>query len=223
MTWLHGAWAVFWKDARLELRHRYAVNLLLMFVLSALVLVIYAVGQEVVSVRVEAALLWIVILFSGAVGLGRAFIAEEERGTVLLLQLNTRPSMVYAGKLLFNFLLVLALNGVAVGAFLVLLSVEVRQPGLLALTLLLGALGLSGTTTLLAALIARTGGRGPLLPVLLFPLLIPLLLSAISATRHALPDGQGWNGATDELLALTGFAGTVITASVLLFDYVWND
>ncbi|MDX1546227.1 MAG: heme exporter protein CcmB [Rhodothermales bacterium] len=223
MTWLHGAWAVFWKDARLELRHRYAVNLLLMFVLSALVLVIYAVGQEVVSVRVEAALLWIVILFSGAVGLGRAFIAEEERGTVLLLQLNTRPSMVYAGKLLFNFLLVLALNGVAVGAFLVLLSVEVRQPGLLALTLLLGALGLSGTTTLLAALIARTGGRGPLLPVLLFPLLIPLLLSAISATRHALPDGQGWSGATDELLALTGFAGTVITASVLLFDYVWND
>ncbi|HMB93312.1 MAG TPA: heme exporter protein CcmB, partial [Rhodothermales bacterium] len=201
----------------------YAINMLLMFVLSALLLVIFAIGQEPVSDRVQAALLWIVILFSAAIGLGRAFIAEEERGTVLLLQLNTRASMVYAGKLLFNFLLVLGLNVVAVGAFLLLLNVEVRLPGLLLTTLVLGALGLSGATTLLAAIIARTANRGPLLPVLLFPLLIPLLLSVVSATKSALPNGLGWAAASDEMLTLVGFAGVVITASVLLFDYVWND
>lgn len=223
MDWLHGTWAVFWKDLTLELRSRYAINMLLMFVLSALLLVVFAIGQEPVSDRVQAALLWIVILFSAAIGLGRAFIAEEERGTVLLLQLNTRASMVYAGKLLFNFLLVLGLNVVAVGAFLVLLNVEVRLPGLLLTTLLLGALGLSGATTLLAAIIARTANRGPLLPVLLFPLLIPLLLSVVSATRSALPNGLGWAAASDEMLTLVGFAGVVITASVLLFEYVWND
>ncbi len=223
MTWFHGAWAVFAKDLRLELRSRYAINLLLMFVLAALLLVLFAVGRETLSTRVQSALLWIVILFSASVGLGRAFVAEEERGTVLLLQLNTRASMVYAGKLLFNFLLVLGLNVVAVGVFLVLLSVEVRLPGLLLTTLLLGALGLSGATTLLAAIIARTANRGPLLPVLLFPLLIPLLLSVVNATRHALPEGNGWAASTNDLLALTGFAGVVITASVLLFDYVWND
>ncbi len=221
--WLYGAWAVFAKDLKLELRSRYAVNLLLMFVLAALLLVAFAVGQEPVSERVQAALLWVVILFSSAIGLGRAFIAEEERGTVLLLQLNTRGSMVYAGKLLFNFLLVLGLNLVALGAFFVLLHVEVRLPGLLLLTLMLGALGLAGATTLLAAIIARTANRGPLLPVLLFPLLIPLLLSVVGATRHALPNGLGWAASGDELMALTGFAGVVITASVLLFDYVWND
>ncbi|MDX1545983.1 MAG: heme exporter protein CcmB, partial [Rhodothermales bacterium] len=131
MNWFYGAWAVFTKDLRLELRSRYAVNLLLMFVLAALLLVLFAIGQESISARVQAALLWIVILFSAAVGLGRAFVAEEERGTVLLLQLNTRASMVYAGKLLFNFLLVLGLNIVALGAFLVLLGVEVQRPGLL--------------------------------------------------------------------------------------------
>ncbi len=221
--WLYGAWAVFAKDLKLELRSRYAVTLLLMFVLAALLLVAFAVGQEPVSERVQAALLWVVILFSSAIGLGRAFIAEEERGTVLLLQLNTRGSMVYAGKLLFNFLLVLGLNLVALGAFFVLLHVEVRLPGLLLLTLMLGALGLAGATTLLAAIIARTANRGPLLPVLLFPLLIPLLLSVVGATRHALPGGLGWAASADALLALTGFAGVVITASVLLFDFVWND
>ncbi len=223
MDWLHGAWAVFSKDLKLELRNRYAINMLLMFVLAALLLVLFAVGQEEMSERVQAALLWVVILFSAAVGLGRAFIAEEERGTVLLLQLNTRGSMVYAGKLLFNFLLVLGVNLVAVGVFFVLLNVEAPLPGLLLTTLVLGALGLSGATTLLAAIIARTAQRGPLLPVLLFPLLVPLLVSVVSATRNALPAGAGWPASTDALLTLVGFAGVVITASVLLFDYVWND
>lgn len=223
MNWLAGAWAVFEKDLKLELRSRYAINMLLMFVLASLLLVLFAVGQEPVSARVQSALLWVVILFSAAVGLGRAFISEEERGTVLLLQLNTRASMVYAGKLLFNFMLVLALNVVAVAALLVLMNVTVRAPGLLACTLLLGALGLSGATTLLSAVIARASNRGPLLPVLLFPVLVPLLLSVVSATRSALPNGLGWNAARDELTTLVGFAGVVITASVLLFDYVWQD
>lgn len=221
--WLHGAWAVFAKDLKLELRSRYAINMLLMFVLGSLLLMVFAIGQQPVSEKVESALLWVVILFSGAIGLGRSFISEEERGTVLLLQLNTRGSMVYAGKLLFNFLLVLVLNLVALGAFALLLDVEVQLPGLLLLTLVLGALGLAGATTLLAAIIARTASSGPLLPVLLFPLLIPLLLSVINATKNALPLGHGWMASIGDLLTLIGFSGVVITASVLLFDYVWND
>jgi len=223
MAWLYGAWAVFEKDMRLELRSRYAVNMLLMFVLSSILLMLFGIGQEPVGERVQAALLWIVILFSAAVGLGRSFISEEERGTVLLLQLNTRGSMVYAGKLLFNFLLVLGVNLVALGAFIVLLNVEIQLPSLLLTTLVLGALGLAGATTLLAAIIARSANKGPLLPVLLFPLLVPLLLSVVGATRHALPNGLGWPASTDELTTLSGFAGVVVTASVLLFDYVWND
>lgn len=141
---------------------------------------------------------------------------------MLLLQLNTYGSMVFAGKLLFTFLLTLVLNAVAVAVLIVLLHVQVAFPGLLALTLGLGALGLSGATTLLAALIARSS-KGPMLPVLLFPVLVPLLLSVVTATRHALAGGLGWRAAGDELTTLVGFAGVVITASVLLFDHVWRD
>ena len=223
MMWLAGTWAVFEKDVRLELRSRYAINMLLMFVLASLLLMLFAVGQEPISQRVQSALLWIVILFAASIGLGRSFISEEERGTVLLLQLNTMPSMVYAGKLLFNFLLVLVLNVVAVVVMIILLSIEVSSPGLLAATVLLGSLGLAGATTLLAAIIARASNRGPLLPVLLFPILVPLLMSVVTATRHALLLGQGWGDSSDELTTLVAFAGVVITASVLLFDHVWND
>jgi len=223
-AWLRGFWAVFEKDIKLELRARYAINMLLLFALGALVVIAFAVGPTPLSARVQAALLWTVLLFAAAVGLGRAFISEEERGTMLLLQLNLRPGAVYAGKLLVNFVLLLALNLVAVGAFAVLLRVQVAWPGLLALTLLLGSIGLAGATTLLSALIARAaGGRGALLPVLLFPVLVPLLLSAVEATRSALLVAEGWAAATDELLTLVGFGGAVITAAVLLFDYIWLD
>jgi len=220
--WMRGAWAVFRKDLRTEFRSRTAVNVLLMFVLSALLLVLFAIGQETVNERVQSALLWVVILFSASIGLGRSFVAEEETGTILLLQLNTRPSMVFAGKLLYTLVLVLGLNSVAVAVFLVMLDVPVRMPGLLLVTLGLGALGLSGATTLLAALIARAARRGPLLPVLLLPLLVPLLISVVTATRAAIL-GLGWSAAATQLYTLVGFAGTTISAATLLFDYVWTD
>jgi heme exporter protein B len=222
MDWLAGAWAVFRKDVRVELRDRYAINMLLMFVLAALLLVLFAVGQQPLSAQVQAALLWIVILFSAAIGLGRAFVSEEEQGTVLLLQLNVRGSMVFAGKLLFNLVLVAGMSAVAAAAFLVLLGVPVRAPGLMAATLVLGAVGLSGATTLLSALIARAARRGPLLPVLLLPVLTPLLVSVVSATRKAI-DGLAWAAAGDELLTLVGFGGATLSAAILLFDYVWMD
>ncbi len=225
--WLHGTGAVLRKDLKLELRSRYILSTLLIFVASALLLVMLAVGREAISAKLQAGLLWIVILFTAALGLGRAFVAEEERGTILLLRLHTRPSMVYAGKLLYSFLLILAVNVILTGVFITLSGVEIALPGLLGVTLLLGTLGLAGVTTLLAAIIARTSRRGTLLPVLLFPLLIPLLLAAVDATEQSLTGGTpllgGWAASMQSLVAMGSFAGVVISASVLLFDYVWVD
>jgi heme exporter protein B len=222
MDWLAGTWAIFRKDLRIELRNRYGINSLLLFVLGTLLLVLFAVGPQPLSARVQSALLWIAMLFSASIGLGRAFVAEQEGGTVLLLRLNTRPSMVFAGKLLFNLLLIGGLTILATGAFLLLLDISVRTPSLLAATLALGAVGLAVATTLLAALVARAARRGPLLPVLLLPLLVPLLVSGTSATRKALV-GEPWLGAQDELLTLFGFAGATLSAAVVLFDYVWEE
>jgi heme exporter protein B len=225
MDWLAGAWAIFAKDVQLELRARYALNALGMFVASSLLLAAFAVGREGVDPEVAAGLLWIVIVFAAAVGMGRAFVSEVERGTVLLLRLHTRGSMVYSGKLLFNALLIGVMNVLATAGFVVVLGLRVQTPGLLLAALFLGALGLAGATTLLSAIIARTAGGGPMLAVLAFPLLVPLLLSVVRATQRALlaPPVEAWAAATDDLVALFAYAGAVITASVLLFDYVWDE
>jgi len=238
LHWLHGSWAILLKDLKLELRNRYALNALLIFVLSTILIVLLGIGEDM-STRAQAGLLWIVILFSAAVGLGRSFVAEEEGKTALLLRLHTRGSMVYAGKLVFTFVLGLSVSLVSLGAFVLLLNVTVAHPYLLFLTLLLGTLGLSGVTTFLAAIMSRTAQRGPLLPVLLFPLLFPLLLTAIDATHACFEGGAveqqvvtlfNFAGAVItasafvlDIVTLFSYAGAFITASVLLFDYLWND
>jgi len=128
MTWFAGAWAVFRKDLRVELRSRYAVNSLLLFALGTLLIVAFAIGPQPVSARVRSALLWIVLLFAASIGLGRSFVAEHEGGTALLLRLHTRASMVFAGKLLFNLCLVSLLTLTATAVFMLLIGGAVEPP-----------------------------------------------------------------------------------------------
>lgn len=108
--WIQSATAIFQKDLILEFRSRYSINALLLFVLASVFLLSLAVGPGGLSIEVTSALLWIVILFAAVIGLGRAFVSEEERGTVLLLQLNATPGAIYAGKLFFNLALSLAMH-----------------------------------------------------------------------------------------------------------------
>ena len=224
MSFLSATWAVFLNDVRLEARTRTALGALAMFVAASLVLVSISLSASPVSVPVASALLWIVIVFAGAVGLGRAFVAEEERGTTLLLRLAAPPSAVYAGKLLFNAALTLALSVVAALGMRLLLPTPLGAPAVFWTGLALGALGLASTTTLLSALLARAQAAGPLLPVLAFPLLVPLLYPAVSLTTSASGSPVGaWAAARPDLVALAAYAGLTATASLLLFEYVWRD
>ncbi len=223
MRWLAGTLSVVANDARLELRTRVALSGLGLFVAASLILVRIAV-QGAPTVPVAAALLWIVVVFAAAVGLGRAFVAEEERGTSLLLQLHLRPSQVFAGKLAFNVALMTAVVALAAGGFRILVPVPLGAPGVWAAALALGAVGIAGTTTLLSALVARARAAGPLLPVLAFPLLVPLLYPAVALTELASGSAAGvWDAAAEDLTLMASYAGLLISASFLLFDYVWRD
>ena len=217
------ALAVFRKDLQLELRRRVALNTLLVFALATVAVVYFAALRAPLDPRTHAALLWVVMLFAASVGLGRAFTAEVETGTDWLLRGHVPALAVYGGKLLFTLALTFVLGGVSSGALLLVLGVGVDHAGLLALTVALGGVGLAGAVTLLSAIIARAQGGGALLPVLLFPLLVPLLLSAVRLTRAALDGGDGWRGATDGLVTLGAFAVVVVAAAVLLFEYVWDE
>ncbi len=221
--WMRSMLAIFLKDARIEWRNRFGVNLLVLFVLSAVMLLVFALGREAVSDAVIAALYWIIIIFAASSGLGRAFIAEEEGRTVILLQTHVPGSAVFIGKLFFNLILILVANILAMGSFVIFMNADIANWPVFLLTVLLGSIGLSGATTILAAIIARTGNGGSVLPVLLLPILVPLLLSVVHATVVALDVRGSWLAVRTDLATLVAYAGAVITASVLLFDFVWKD
>lgn len=220
---LRAALAVFRKDLRQELRRRVAVNTLVVFALATVLVVYFATVRAPLDGRAHAALLWVIVVFAASVGLGRAFTQEVEQGTDILLRQHVPPGAVYAGKLLFTLLLTFVLGGVAAGVYVLVVGVGVPEPMLLAATLALGGAGLAAATTLLSALIARAQGGAALLPVLLFPVLVPLLLAAVRLTRAALDDGFGWTGTQDGFVTLGAFLGLVVLGAILLFEYVWDE
>ncbi len=224
MAWLSGALAVLLNDLRLELRTRVALGALALFVAASLVLVAVTVGRAQPTVPVVAAMLWIVIVFAVAVGLGRSFVAEEERGTSLLLTLALRPSQIYAGKLAGNVLITLAVAALAGAGVRILLPVPVGAPSVWWTALALGAVGLASASTLLSALVARARAAGPLLPVLSFPVVVPVLLPAVSMTVGASGAADGaWAAAQADVTGLVAYAGLLVSASFLLFEWVWRD
>src|SRR5512139_1359149 len=96
-SWVRSVVAVFLKDWRSELRTRYAMSALVMFVITTIAILMFSIGSEEPPADVVSGMLWVVIFFASMSGLSRTFVMEEERGTVMTLQLLTGPGAVYAG------------------------------------------------------------------------------------------------------------------------------
>lgn len=215
--------AIVTKDLQSELRTRYALNALLMFVITTVSIILFALRGDQPSSTVLAGMFWVVVFFSAMSGLSRAFVSEEERGTALTLQLVAASSSVYFGKLFFNILLTLSLVlGVLIVYTLAFPGFTIRSPDVFLVTVLLGSLGLASAATIIAAIIAKANTRGTLYPVLSFPILIVLLMSVMNATAKAL-DGEQFGEAAVDFLVLISYVMVITAGSYLLFDYVWKD
>ena len=219
-------WAVFIKDLRSELRSRYAINALLLFAVSTAVAV--SLGTPLIGTRrdgdgvsVQAALLWIALLFAALNGLSRSFVQEEETRTALALRLAAPPLAVYGGKLMFNLLLLLVLDAVTSALFALFVRVQVGNLGMFIAILGVGSLTLAATTTILAAIIAKASLKSALFAVLAFPQLVPLLVIAIKGTELAIA-GESWSRGWPFLQTLLAFAAAMLAASLLLFRTVWE-
>ncbi len=221
-TWAAEAMAVFAKEWRCEFRTRYALNTLGLFAFTTLVVVSVSLGPLGVSVSQGTAvlpvLLWIILLFSAAAGLPRAFVQEEETQTATALRLAATPSALFCGKLLYGLTLTLALEALITPVFVAMTSLDVKSPGLLAAVLAAGGFGLAAGSTLVAAIIAQARSKGTLFSVLAFPVLLPLLLIAVELSRHAVAGDP----ADVALLQLLLYDASVTVAGFMLFPVVWN-
>lgn len=223
MSAFAGVWSICAKDATEELRRKVALVAVFFFAATALALVSYAIGPFGLPAEdrppVEAALLWIILFFAAATGLPRAFVSEEESGTGLAIRKTIPAATVLGGKTLFNFLLFLAIAAVTVPGFLALLDARLASPLALVLVVLAGGYGLAVVSTFLSALVARAGQRNVLFVLIAFPLVLPLLLTAISATIQAEAGTYAW----EALRVLAAYDGAASCAAYMLAKVAWED
>jgi heme exporter protein B len=210
-----------WKDLLVEARGRETLLAGVVFALLVLVIFNFAFDLRVENVpAVAPGVLWVTVTFAGIISLGREFARERDRGTLdgLLLAPMDR-SALYLAKVIKTVASMLVVEAVALPAFIGLFNLAIDLP-LLVLSLLLGTLGLAGVGTLFAAIAAHTRAREALLPLLLFPIQVPVILATVKSTGAAIrvpglepPEIGQWLG------LLVAFDALFLGLSVLLFDY----
>lgn len=212
-------WAVLRKECVSEWRTRLGANAALLFAITALTSVSFAVGRLGTRTDVLAALLWIVLLFAALASLSHTFVREADAHTMTLLRLSAPPAAIAAGKLLFNLFFLGLIELVTVPVFLVLMGGPGPAWRPFLATLALGSAALAATATLTGAVLAQTRSRGALFAAVSLPLLLPVLAAAVGATRAQ------WvgNPVGAELRLLAAYAAAVLAASVLVYDHLWED
>ncbi len=178
--------AVLRKDLLVEWRGRARAVGIVIYALILLLLLSFAIGPDTTALRAHAAgYIWLTVLTASTLLLTQSFTNEVEGGALeALLLLPTSPVALYYGKALANFGVLVGLSLATVGFGVVLCDLTlVASPGLLLLVLVLGCGGLAAPGTLYAGLTVRTGAQQLMLPLLMFPLVVPSLLAAVKATQ----------------------------------------
>ncbi len=209
------------KDFRVEFRSRFALNVSVAFAVITTVALSLAAGGVPFTPRVQSMLLWLIIFFSAMNGLSHIFVREEDQGTSLFLRISVSADSIFASKLIYNLVFMVLVLSVITPLFMFFMQVTVRDVAYFTGSVAGGGLSIAAATTIMAAMVAKAGGKGSLFTILSFPVLLPVLWLSILATASSFePSGHTDYGTLVFLLAFSGF---ITAISFLLFRYVWQD
>ena len=209
------------KDLAAEFRSRELLSAMLVF--SMLVILIFNFALELdIKVRqsVTAGVLWTTFAFAGTIGLNRSMAVEKDRGCMdgLLLAPVDRAA-IFFGKVISNLVFMLVVEAIVVPLYAMLYNeTRIFKPEFLGV-LLLGSIGYIAVGTLLSTMSVQTRTRDVLLPILLFPVAVPVLLAAVKASG-GIVEGLPFEEILTPLNLLIVYDVVFIAASFMIFDYV---
>jgi heme exporter protein B len=220
-TYLRKVLAIVGKDVATEIRTKEMLSA--MFIFSLLVILIFNFAFDLRAADTQAlapGVLWIAVVFAGMLGLGRSFVLERDRGVLdgLLLAPVDR-SAIYFGKMLGNVLFISVVELMILPFFVILFNQPAALLPGLAGVILLGVIGFAGVGTLFSAMAVHTRAREVLLPIMLFPVVIPVLLAAVRLTAGLL-DNLPFSEVSHWLALLLGCDLIFVAASFMLFEFV---
>ena len=180
-----------WKDLLLEIRTRDIVVSVLVF--AFMVVIVFNFALNVTSKEINElapGILWVAFVFAGVLAMNRAFVLEKDRGSLegLLLTPVSRDA-IYFGKMLGTFLFMIVVEALLLPVFAVLFNFSAFSPGLI-LAILLATLGFATVGTLFSAIAVHTRSREIMLPLLFFPVILPVIIGAVESSAGSI-DGDG--------------------------------
>jgi heme exporter protein B len=215
--------AVLWKDLLLEARTKEVVTPVLVFAFLVTVVFNFVFEPSATTVAIVApGVLWIAFTFAGTLGLNRAFALEKERGGIEGLMLcPVGREQLYLGKMLASFLFILAVELVMLPIFGVLFNLPLFLPWLW-LVAVVATLGFSAVGTIFSAMAVNTRAREIMLPVLFFPIVVPVIIAAVEATRAILA-GEPYGDFRRWVELTAAFDAVFVVAAAATFEFVLGD
>ncbi len=226
MSLFRVAWLIARKDLLVEARSRELASTTLFFAVACVLVFAFALVRDgAVPADAPAGILWVAIAFSGTLALGRAFERERQGETLkaLLLSPVDRPA-VYVGKLLALLLLMAGVEAVLLPIVGLLFGAPIgRAPWLLLALLASGTLGFAAVGTLFAAMLVRARSRDVLLPVVLYPIAVPVIIAGVRGTSAVFAAEPDFVSAQTWLTMLVLFDAVFVTLAFWTFEPVMNE
>lgn len=207
------------KDIVLEWRSKYAINGIVLYVVST-VFVCYQAFKSVDATTWNA-LFWIILLFASINAINKSFV-QESRGRQLYYYTIASAQAVILSKIIYNMLIMLLLSSIAYLVYSIIFRNPLGDPVLYLAAVALGAIGFAAVFTMVSAISAKAGNNSTLMAILSFPIIIPLLLVLIKVSKNAM-DGLERSASYDELVVLGAINIITVAVSLLLFPYLWRD
>ena len=219
-SFLGSVWAIVRKDLQAELRSRELISAMLVFALLVIIIFNFALELDArTRATVTSGVLWVTFAFAGTLGLNRSMAMEKDRGCLdgLLLAPVDR-SAIYFGKAIGNLVFMLIVEIIVLPVYSILYNTNLFQPGLIGV-ILLGSIGYVAVGTLLSSMVVETRTRDVLLPILLFPVAIPVLIASVKASTGFL-QGLEMSEITPWLNLLIVYDIVFTAVAFMVFDYI---
>lgn len=226
MNTLRVAWLIARKDLLVEMRSRELASTTLFFAVSCVLVFAFAFVRDGLAIEGAAAgILWVAVAFAGTLALGRTFERERQAETLrALLLAPVERAAVYLGKLASLLILMAAVESVLVPVVALLFDAPLgRAPWMLAALLAAGTLGFGAVGTLFAAMLVRAHSRDVLLPILLYPMTVPVLIAGVRGTAAIFSPEPNLELAAMWLSILVFFDAVFLTLALWTFAPVMND
>ncbi|MBI1221926.1 MAG: ABC transporter permease [Bacteroidetes bacterium] len=218
MKWVQVMWLLR-KELKQEWRQKFTVQGILLYAVAA-TYVVYLAMQRLDPPSWNA-LYWVILLFSGVSAIAKSFM-QESKGRMLYLHQLVHPASLLIAKILYNSLLMVVLSLLVLVAYTLLLGQQADHLGWFILAVTLGSAAFSSVLTMVSAVSSKTGNGHLIMPVLSIPLLIPLLLIAVKASKTAV-DGLEVSLLYNDLLVVFIFYLMVSMLGFVLYPWLWKE